>query len=437
MSAPCALKFFGRTVTPEFEKKSWGWALFIASYVFLLGFKRTFTLTAVALMLVGIRQVFILVRQLKENGIGGLPDAYKNYTVLFSCLCVPLLLSLPDAQYASAAVPGTLKLLFYFFIGIAVIWAAREKQALHPLMIIFVALACFWAADVILQRITGYDVFGKVYFPAEENRAGAYFANPVKFGAYLASFSILALTWLGPRLAGVKFFLLWMLFAIAMFCNMARAGMFVFGLFSLPLLYFYVVKPLKYSWAFLLLGMVAGLFAAHYLYLHDAAFHNRVIRTLAFTNGMTYENWDTALTYRLDLWRGAWLMFQDNWLNGMGLQAFNNNFPAYAQSEFWKAALYPTHEHQYILQILDTAGIIGFIGLIAFYAFMVRFWRRSSQGRDFAFPLLMVLFSLWFPLGTHHNFYSSEFLWFNLIFMGLIVAALDARKDPVSPQQKR
>ncbi|MFZ5560832.1 MAG: hypothetical protein ACOY41_04775 [Pseudomonadota bacterium] len=54
MSGEFAPSLFGRRLILSFERESWLWTLFLASYFFLLGLPRLFTITATALLLIGL-----------------------------------------------------------------------------------------------------------------------------------------------------------------------------------------------------------------------------------------------------------------------------------------------------------------------------------------------------------------------------------------------
>lgn len=424
MSGQYALRLGGRTLTPAFDTASWLWAALVLSYFFLLGFPRLFTLPAAVLVVVGLYQ---LLRQLRAAGWRGLPEAYRAYLALFLLLWAPLLFSLTDAGYAREAAEDTFKILGYGFLGIACVWLAREKRVLQPVVILLTGLSLFWTADVIFQRLVGFDLFGVAYASlGEATRAGAYFKNAGKFGTYLACMDVLALYYLVPRCARLRdALLLWGFLLVGMLFTLSRTGWLIFMLFSAPLAYCHVIRRVRYAW--LWMGLAAGIAALLlYVYYHsDPAFQLRMARTLAFMDGMTYENWNTALTYRLDLWRASWQMFSEHWVNGLGLHAFTTDFARYPAAPFWQS-VQPSHEHQYLLQVMVATGLIGLLGIVALHWLVVRQWRRARFNQSVALPVIMYLLAMWFPVSSHFSFYSSEWVWANLMLLGLVVGALDA-----------
>lgn len=427
MSGQYALRLWGREITPAYDKASWLWALFIAAYFFLLGFSRLFTVVAFILLLLGVYRAYAV---LKMSGWRRLPAAYRNYGLLFLLLWLPLLLSLPDAKYAAEAASDTFKLLLYFFSGLACVWLAQEKRILPPLLVILVGLVAFWAVDVIIQRAIGFDIFGVPLASDVEARASAYFKNGVKFGSYLACMSMLALYYIGPRLKHPGGFMaLWLLFLVGLVFTMTRTAWWIFMLFSIPLLFVYVIKPVRHAWLGLLVALLLCFAGLYFYYQHDAVFQSRMGRTLAFMEGMTYDNWNTVLTYRLDLWVASWQMFSESWFNGMGLHAFTNDFNGYPAAPFW-ASVQPSHEHQYILQVMNATGLIGLAGIIGIHGLLFRLWQQGGGERLYVFPLMIYLAAMWFPVSSHFSFYSSELVWANLMLFGLIAGGLEARYLP-------
>jgi O-antigen ligase len=422
MTGQYAIRWRGKDLTPRFELATWLWALLIFSYFFLLGFPRLFTLPAAVLIVVGIYQLF---RQVRMTGWRGLPDAYRVYGVVFLLLWLPLLISLTDAEYLRPAASDTLKIFTYGFLGLATLWLVREKNILHPVVILLSGLALFWTADVIVQRLLGYDLFGVPYAAlGEATRAGAYFKNSGKFGTYLACMDVLALYYLVPRCTRPHYaILLWLFLLTGMFFTLSRTGWLIFMLFSTPLFYIYILRRMRHAWIWGILGGAVGAVLLHAYYQHDPALQMRMARTLAFMNGMTYENWNTALTYRLDLWAASWQMFSAHWFNGLGLHAFTSNFSHYPSAPFWQS-VQPSHEHQYLLQIMNATGLIGLLAIAFLHFLLLRLWWVSKSDRSIVLPVAMYLLSMWFPFGTHFSFYSSEWVWANLMLLGLLVGGL-------------
>ncbi len=421
-SSGFAFRLAGRVLTPEFERRTWLWAGFVAFYFFLLGFPRLFTIVSATLVLMGAFRAVLLWRNRRAASI---PAAYLHYFILFLLLWLPLFFSLPDASYQAEAAAGTFRILAYGLLGFAMIWLVRERSILQPLTILMTALALFWTADVIFQRVVGFDVFGRIYTGEGEARAGAYFKNAAKFGTYLACMDILALFYIAPRLGSPwRLLALWCFLLVGMVFSMSRTGWVIFMMFSSPLLLVHFQQRYRYAWLGVLLVPAILAPLAYSLYLHDPVLQARMARTLAFTDGMTYENWNTVLTYRLDLWRASLQMFAAHWFNGSGLEAFTTDFHHYPAAPFWQTEQ-PSHEHHYILQVMVATGSLGLLGLLGLHVWLAVLFFRYRRNASLVLPLAMYLLSMWFPVGSHFSFYSSEWVWANLMLLAVLVAGLE------------
>jgi O-antigen ligase len=81
------------------------------------------------------------------------------------------------------------------------------------------------------------------------------------------------------------------------------------------------------------------------------------------------------------------------------------------------------HAHQVLLDVQAAAGIIGLAAFLAFYGCAVwRFIRLSAQGISLQWAWLLVFLLLWFPVNSHHGFYSSEMVLLTFFVLGLGLA---------------
>ncbi|MFN0112734.1 MAG: O-antigen ligase family protein [Blastocatellia bacterium] len=81
-----------------------------------------------------------------------------------------------------------------------------------------------------------------------------------------------------------------------------------------------------------------------------------------------------SLVTRTEYWRGAWQMFADHPVTGVGLGAFPAAYPAYGRSSVKNERL--EHTHNDYLQLLTDGGLIG--GLIGLW-FLVELIRRLRR----------------------------------------------------------
>ncbi len=416
MTGRYAIRWRGKELTPRFELATWLWATLVLSFFVLLGVPRLYTATVVLIMLVGIARVSTLLRRRESLGL-----ADTRFAWIFFLYWAGLLFSLTDPLVPREAFRDSMKQLPYFFLGIGAAWLAQKKDVLGPLKVLFVGLALFLTLDTIFQRIVGFDIFGVSY---NGFMAGSYFAVPGKFAAYLAALNCAAFYVLAPRLSSsLRVAGLWGLFGLAIFLTMTRTAWLMFLVVSLWPLWRHGFLPLRYRWVIALSALAATLVAGYVFYGVDPALRWRVDQMLGVVESMSYESWNNMMTYRLDLWRAALDIIHQHWINGVGLNGFISAFPAYPAATFWNG-IQPSHEHQYILQVLGATGLIGLAGIVMIHVLLMRWWLESPKEREQVSYLCVYLLALWFPVNSHFSFYSSEYVWGNLLAVGLIVGGL-------------
>src|SRR5262249_1635751 len=84
-----------------------------------------------------------------------------------------------------------------------------------------------------------------------------------------------------------------------------------------------------------------------------------------------------SVVTRTEYWRGAWQMFLDHPLTGVGLGAFPTAYPAYGRSSVRNERLEQAHNDY--LQLLTDTGLIGAIFGIWFLIELGRVLRRQFR----------------------------------------------------------
>lgn len=127
-----------------------------------------------------------------------------------------------------------------------------------------------------------------------------------------------------------------------------------------------------------------------------------------------YQSGDpqTSAGLRLEMWKGAWKMFAEHPLAGVGRSNFNPGLrDLIVRKELHPAVADFYHAHNEMLHALATEGIIGGIALFGLYAapfaFFIRGLRRRDETQPYALAgLLLVLsfidFGLTQVLFSHH-----------------------------------
>lgn len=153
---------------------------------------------------------------------------------------------------------------------------------------------------------------------------------------------------------------------------------------------------------------------------------------------------DTSVGARLEMWRGALIMFAEQPLQGVGRGKFNAGLRSLiARGEIDPAIANFRHAHNELLHVLATAGIAGGGILLFLYAAPMVFFARVVRRHDAAQPyalagLLLVLsfiaFGLTQVLFSHHvgtAFYAMTIS----VLAGSCI--LLQRQDPVQSSAER
>lgn len=121
---------------------------------------------------------------------------------------------------------------------------------------------------------------------------------------------------------------------------------------------------------------------------------------------------DTSVGARLEMWKGAWIMFAEQPLLGVGRANFNNQMNALiARGDIDPAISQFRHAHNEMLHVMATGGLVGALALMFLYAapivFFIRVFRRIEIAKPYALAgLLLVLsyvgFGLTQVMFTHH-----------------------------------
>ena len=156
-------------------------------------------------------------------------------------------------------------------------------------------------------------------------------------------------------------------------------------------------------------------------------FHERIIRFYEAVTNFTRSQY-------FPLFEKAYLIFKENIFFGVGIKNFRNvcDFDQYSlQISYLINSGCNTHPHNYILEILSEAGIVGFF--LFFNIFMYVVFKSFNNIKKIDYVVFLVLFlTLLWPLGTNNSFYSSfngYIIWFNI---GILLSYTQTNENFIS-----
>jgi O-antigen ligase len=356
--------------------------------------------------------------------------AIKLFTLLFACIWLPMLFSVPDSYVVEKSASTVLTFIRLYLSGLFVIWVMSSQEQASLLIKLLAGLTAFWVVDALFQAATGHDVFGYAQIPSRLN--GVFGERQLRLGnalPVLAPFLILAL-----RKRTALMLLATVMSGAVVILAGSRGGWVSFGLVCVWLILSETQRrgvPLwKAGVVAALIGLV-GTFAA----FENPGAKQRLDQTLLLFSGDEAKI-DQALSLRWTLWKDAFAMIEAHPVNGVGARAFRYAYPEFAQPgdpflSIDKSSGRPTgafYSHQIVLEVMTETGLIGLAGLGLFYFLLVRNWRLASQERRIqSLPFAMGLLAWVFPFNTHPSFYTAQ--WSVLIW--LMIAMLCASLLPL------
>lgn len=358
-------------------------------------------------------------------------EAWALTTVLFLCYWLAELFSVPLAvDPANSAIEAAKDLRYLPFLWLAAM-AVSTARGRRIVGVGIATLAALWAADGLLQALTGNSLGG----PSHADRlSGIFGADNLKLGLVLATLSPFLLL---P--AARRGLLPWLVAAavlgIVILLAGARASWITYGLVLLATGFG------QWGWRRAAAGALAGGLATVLLAATFSDFLGpRVQRSLEALE-MDAGGLDFALSGRLVLWDTTLAIIVDHPLTGVGVDNFQRVYKAYAEAddqfvEWGRPGAF--HAHQIVLEVLAETGVVGLLLWLAAAALALRGWRYASPEarRRAAAPALALAVTV-FPLNTHLAFYSTFWGGVTLLLAALYGGALMARDGSATGGDRR
>lgn len=340
---------------------------------------------------------------------------------LFACYWLPSLLSAIDAVEPGKTWSQVAAQLRFAPFALFVAATLRTTAQWRWLLRASALLLLVWVLDGWLQAFTGLSLGGT---SASDRLSGIFGAEDLKLGGALAALSPLLLAQAQQRFGPGGLFVAGALLAGVILLAGARAAWLVYLLVlaGLCLRPFAGTRARMIALTLALVG--AGALTGVLAYQLSPAFAGRVDRTLQLSAG-ELPAIDTALAGRLPIWSTASAMALAHPANGVGVRGFRHAYLDHAAADDpWRAQGGAMHPHQLVLEIASETGAIGLAGWLAGALLLVRAWRAAGPAaRTHAWPPLLALAAMCFPLNTHYAFHSS---WWGLFFWWLLVLAIAA-----------
>lgn len=200
-----------------------------------------------------------------------------------------------------------------------------------------------------------------------DGRASAWFVSANYLALYLVPVLLLSLSPLLKAKGIVQIFgwIIWMLGLGALYFSFSFGGW--LALAAGIAVYLLVLKGIRFKYLWItLLGILGVGILAYFALPRFAELFDLAQRTSA--------------SVRLQVWSTAWLMVKENWLTGLGLGSFDQNYLSYAVRLFNPPLeTMMLHPHNLFLQLAIGLGLPGFIG---FLMVVIQWWHQLRRISD-------------------------------------------------------
>ena len=344
-------------------------------------------------------------------------ERIKRFGILFLCIWIPMLISLPDAVNFSRSFTKTLSFPLYFLMGVPVILYFTDARQRRLFVVSTGILMLLWCLDAAWQAYSGVDIFG---YPHRGQLTGVFYPS-LGIGLVLALLSPVFFEFIrcGCRISRLVFLLLVPFGYIIVLAGNKNAWVLLFMSAFLYMLFLYLNKSLArvrdYLFAVLavLLLSLVVLGNIHKLAGPDniKIIGERLGSMMALVAG-DVDKAGASFAERTEIWEGALRVGRDHWFNGVGPRGFRYSVEQYTAADVrpvWTArAKKSTHPHQYMLEIFVETGVVGLTGYVVFIVLIIQCLVQALGKKHYErIPWLIPMLLVTFPLSSHRAFYGS------------------------------
>ena len=337
---------------------------------------------------------------------------------LFSCVFLPMLLSLSDAFNLSHAAKTTFSYLHFLPAALYVAVVCRPPESRLFLVKIMAVLLGVLVVDALLQFATGTNLLG---YPRDSAVLTGMFDANQRLGLVLALFLPLVLYGLHHTLRwGAWRWLAVIPFAMVVLLSLKRSAWVMLVVGAVLYLVFFVRLSTISLRSKILVPISALALAITVGYFVPSV--GKTIQTTVGALSTDFETLDIASSRRLTLWNTGKNIAHAHPINGVGPRGYRYAYKHYAEEgDFWikQNGKGQTHPHLMGLEVLTETGLIGICGLLLFFFLLIQNMMRRAQSDSLGVIWLALAFVAWFPLNTHLAFYGSYWSTFAWLFIGV------------------
>lgn len=312
-------------------------------------------------------------------------------------------------------------------------WADLWIWRMMPCVIIVLALNEYAKAKrVMLAALLGIAVgFGCILWQGMHGnlRAPGFFGNPMTFGGYLCVYLPLILVCFLDNSIFVKnrvvAGLLFLLGFAALIINGTRGAWVALAPVFIVLMLYYGLQNKKLLAVCLVFLVVAGGVLS-------------TSKNFTYKLNSTIKRTDSSTRERYAIWEGAYNMFKDHPVLGVGLGQYKDNYQKkYILKKARERKL--THAHNNVMQMLAENGIVGCVGFLSLVFYIIGRNCLDFLKRRCPYSLIIAssTFALFVQGLTEYNFGNSAVMKSYWLLLGcMLVLKLWAKHSLVNKADK-
>ena len=330
--------------------------------------------------------------------------------LLVLCFLLPGLLSLPGAFDFDRALSTAARLTAYGFAGLLFLRLSPSESQWPNTVLWMTGLLVLWSLDGIVQEWRGVSFSGYPLFTGLPEGHKVTGSMGLDYGPNLAVLSPFLFETL--RLHGRRLPVLWLvvpLLAVAVSLSASRYSALLLLVSAMLCVALWVRgRASNHYWTpvFVVVLSMGGLLLPILLVPHLA---ERLL-LLGGSLSVSEVEANAALAFRPELWKASWILFTENWLNGVGLRgASGAMYPILAASEFFPDAMLSRtwHPHLGVLEIATDTGVLGVLGYLLFLIMVVRWMLvTNAAGQGVSTTFFCIALLAVFPLSSTLSMYS-------------------------------
>jgi len=350
--------------------------------------------------------------------------AVRRWTVVFLLLWLPMWLSLLHAFDVKATLSAIAWFSLMYLAGVTLVVLLQQSQVRKLLARWLGWVIALWILDSAIQYLCGVDMLGMPKTP--EGRITGMFSDLHQGILMLAVLPLIFYHW-QPNYGWLAWTML-LGAGVVVVLSGARGYLYIYML--MLLLGLWRRQPgLKVWLAVLAIPLLVAMLSS---LLNPQLAKTKLQATQAITvsEQTTFDRFNHALTYRLNLWETGLRMWQAEPLTGIGSNNYKRAYAQYASRADDRFVANRTHSHNIYVEWLAETGLVGGFGLACIIVLCVRWFRQANVlSQHQAWPYALPLMVIYFPINTTQPMLVPWWFPVLLLLACAFIASLERSQD--------